>query len=74
MNTRAERFTDPSRFVWCAGCYLRITPDDLHTVFNDRDYHRHCFEKWVIEQSQTNSRISGPRRKPIHGLDRTNDV
>jgi hypothetical protein len=55
MNIKTDRFIDPSKSVWCAECYLRISPAELRTVFRGKDYHRHCFHKKVINNSEKQS-------------------
>ncbi len=49
MNYKTDRFIDPSKSVWCAECYLRISPAELRTVFRGKDYHRSCFHKKVLQ-------------------------
>jgi hypothetical protein len=55
MNIKTDRFIDPSKSVWCAACYLRISPAELRTVFRGKDYHRHCFHKMVAHNAETRS-------------------
>ena len=52
MNVKTDRFIDPSKSVWCAECYLRISPAELRTVFRGKDYHRHCFQKKLVVGSE----------------------
>ena len=37
--------------IWCVECFLRIAPYELHTVYQHKDYHQHCFMKRVRKEA-----------------------
>src|SRR5262249_29295465 len=37
--------------IWCVECFLRIAPYELHTVYQNQDYHQNCFLKRVRKEA-----------------------
>ncbi len=37
--------------IWCVECNVTITRNDVHTVYQHRDFHQHCFMKRVRREA-----------------------